>query len=576
MPPSMNRQTRPRELGRLARLLRPWRWRAGGTDARRPPTGGKASADIHARTSGRLDLATLRPGLGDRWELLAPSLHRVTGRFLAIKLDGRGSFTRAGDSYLIEMPGMSARQVAAECRTLLDELTELIYSGRSFDDHLKKMTAAAPRQGAGNTGRWQRLTAWVARSVSGLASRLRGARAQGPMATATEPPPAYDATAGDPAALAAATASTAPGPAYSPAPAIPRPAPEPVAGSQYAGAMPAAMAGQPPKPLERHPEMTPAAVAAAAAATNAGAVVGPPKLAAVPARRETELTLRLRERRQLETGIMTATLRRTGAADTIDDGLFPPASLHFRYVPVWNVRSKMLTTYVCVPACYRASGSLALGDELLPPRWTADDVLLLDMLNLEQAIQDLRERQAGGRGVASIVSVHLSTVAEAEQWKPYAAALETVPDDVRRRLLIEISGLGALRNQPRAFEVLRRITPMCRGIIVRTDLQASGLAFWKKCRVVAIGPHVGDDLRPEARIIADLNRFALLAEHAGLPTFVRGLHSRSLAIAAMAAGFHYIAGPVMGTRFNDAIGVVRRFELEDLYSADGESMAEAG
>lgn len=532
------------------------------------PTAGQRAADAarparpRPDAAGRLDLASLRADLGERWEALAPSLHRMTGRFLSIRLDGRGSFAREGDTYVIGMPGLPRERVQAACDALLKELTELIYSGRSFEDHLQAAGATAPA-GAGSMapGRLRRLLQWMAQS----ARRLRRGRhpADAPQPSGAPVVASTAGVAGD------APGAAPPGPVVTAPPdpqiaAAPAPPPSPPVAAFRAGAARSASAlGQ---------DLTPATSAAAVPTGHSPAAR---QASARPPPRESAFARRLREARALESGVFTATLRRADDDQATDDNTFPPPTLHFRYQPVWNVRNKMLATYVCLAASRRASGAMALGDGVLPTPRTAEDVLLLDVLNLEQAVRDLRERQAAGRGVATLVSTHLATLTDPEQWPYFAEAIGAVEDDIRRRLLIEINGLGDLRNQPRAFEVLRRVAPLCRGIIARTGLHENSLTFWKNCRVIAVGPHVGDDMRPEARIIADLNRFALLAEHAGLPSFVRGLRSRSLAVAAIAAGFNYIAGPVMGTRFNDSVGVVRRFELSDLYAEEAEDLPAA-
>jgi len=525
-----------------------------------PTTGAAGSGRHRTAATGRLDLTSLRAGLGDRWEVLAPSLHRMTGRFLAIRLNGRGTFARRGDVYEIEMPRLPPARVQAECNALLAELTELIYSGRSFEEHLRTAAATAPPAPDPQPGGLRRLLRWIAGSVRRLRRDRPGAD--------TGPPPAA------PADVATVAATGTPGPAPADAPAG-----EAVASAVIAPAPPAIAAARLPAALSVAPSAAPSDQAAAATVGAAEVPPGPaPEMrppAAKPPARETAIARRLREARALESGVLTAAMQRADEGLASDENAFPPPTLHFVYQPVWNVRNKMLTTYVCLPACRRPSGALLLGDRVLPQPRTAEDVLLLDMLNLEQAVRDLRERQVKGRGATTLVSTHLTTLTDPEQWPYFAEAIAAVEDDVRRRLLIEIIGLGDLRNQPRAFEVLRRVTPLCRGIIARTGLHENSLTFWKNCRVVAVGPHVGGDLRPEARIIADMNRFAMLAEHAGLPSFVRGLRSRSLAIGAIAAGFNYIAGPVMGSRFNDGVGSVRRFELSDLYAEEAEDLPAA-
>jgi hypothetical protein len=70
---------------------------------------------------------------------------------------------------------------------------------------------------------------------------------------------------------------------------------------------------------------------------------------------------------------------------------------------------------------------------------------------------------------------------------------------------------------------------------------------------------------PEAVLMQHMNRFRAGVSRAGLPAYIRGVRSRSLAAAAVGAGFLYIEGETIGQPL-DHPKVIRKFNFFDMFS----------
>jgi hypothetical protein len=100
---------------------------------------------------------------------------------------------------------------------------------------------------------------------------------------------------------------------------------------------------------------------------------------------------------------------------------------------------------------------------------------------------------------------------------------------------------------------------------VRTSLARSDFQVFADARVFATGVALGRETASESEIIERMNTFTHKTERAGLRTYAFELATRSLASAALGAGFDYISGAAIGTLV-DAPERAYRFETVDLYA----------
>lgn len=272
-----------------------------------------------------------------------------------------------------------------------------------------------------------------------------------------------------------------------------------------------------------------------------------------------------REARQIEANMASALEKRSeGVITDRREFIFPPYDLAFVFRPAWNRERNVLATYFCMPVCKR-NGSLREGDEVLSRKGDVADILTLDRLTVQAVNHQVG--QLLKRGIPAIIAipVHLTTLLDSNSRLDYTESLDKIPEAARRQLVFELVNAGEVAGESRAFDVLRRLAPYCRGVLGRVSIHESNFAFWKQAGFAAVGVHLGDDDRPEARIFEDLDAFAGYARSKKIACYVRGLRSTSLTAAAAGAGFVHIETADRDLSPGEAGFGVTPFALSDLY-----------
>lgn len=165
-----------------------------------------------------------------------------------------------------------------------------------------------------------------------------------------------------------------------------------------------------------------------------------------------------------------------------------------------------------------------------------------------------------------VVPVSWHTLERPATRTKYLELAARLPEEMRRYLVVSLRGipddLMASRIEERIFE-LRRFcrTLMCRAEVERRDFeQFHGLQFH------AIGVVLASEDGEERDIMAAMDGFLDAISPLATKSFADGLNSKSLVIAALAAGFDYLSGSAI-VDHGAAVGV-RSFSIPDLYETD--------
>ncbi len=235
--------------------------------------------------------------------------------------------------------------------------------------------------------------------------------------------------------------------------------------------------------------------------------------------------------------------------------------IQFIFRPMWDVKRRVISTYVCIPiVASKISSGYHFG------YGAHADTAVLDFQTLNHAVTEMQALLKKGRKLLIGLSVHIDTLMTPKHRLGYTAQLQSIPDEVRQYLVYEIVGATQGLPEIRMLEFVTLLRQFCRNVIARVslsgDLQLNAL---KRSGVVAIGDEFSLNSRAEALTIAEIETFAEAANDAGLNTYLHGLRSLSLAVAATAAGIDFIDGDPIMSLAKSPEGVFR-FETMDLYS----------
>ena len=149
--------------------------------------------------------------------------------------------------------------------------------------------------------------------------------------------------------------------------------------------------------------------------------------------------------------------------------------------------------------------------------------------------------------------------------QPFRLDESDVPEAARRLLVLQLIGVPEDLFSARIEERIRQLLPFCRSIVCQVRLGCEDLLQLKGLPLHAVGVDVGEGLPVDSDLMADMEKFISAAAPLGRRTFVHGVTKKSLVVAAIGAGFDYIAGQAIPEPDGDQPGV-SQFSVADLYT----------
>jgi hypothetical protein len=171
-----------------------------------------------------------------------------------------------------------------------------------------------------------------------------------------------------------------------------------------------------------------------------------------------------------------------------------------------------------------------------------------------------------GRRLVIVTPLHFETLSSMSQRRRIAAAIAQVADGMKACLMIEIVGVPDGVQKSRIMDIAAPLRPHCRGIALQMQMETIDFIQLTGAGIAAVGTDVTYAAKAEFLQMQQLSRFQRAAEKIGVPTFVHGARSLSLAAAALGAGFHFIDGDAVAATVPH-VDRALSFHLADLYHA---------
>lgn len=265
---------------------------------------------------------------------------------------------------------------------------------------------------------------------------------------------------------------------------------------------------------------------------------------------------------EAEPGI--ATERIVACDDWIHTSPYALGSLDFVFRPIWNVRKRVASAFLCLSARVTPEGILLLGDSAVPTGTGSELHLGLDGEQLHHVVRQLAQRPPGHREPYLITSVHAVSVMRNDCRAAFQATCRRIPRSFRSSLAFEVVGVDDRVPASRLSELPSVLRPFCAAVFLRLPLDYKNFAGLRNAGFHAVGISMEGRQDNEAAAIHRMGRFAEAASRRGLRSFVHGLRSRSLTSAAVAAGFNYIDGDTIEIAA-DGLNEVSPFDIDSLY-----------
>ncbi|MGZ5392254.1 MAG: hypothetical protein ACXWD3_10540, partial [Mycobacterium sp.] len=229
--------------------------------------------------------------------------------------------------------------------------------------------------------------------------------------------------------------------------------------------------------------------------------------------------------------------------------------------PVWNVASGAVVSFVArmIAVKAEADGQLAAVDPgTLPPKSYAAIAT--------KRFQFVRELAGSGSAPAIGVQIPLSfnCISHSSTRMSILADLKRLATpDWKSRLFVELTDVPTALPHVRLTEIVAQLRPFVRGVLVRVPRGPVDVLRWDRCGAIGMIATI-DRGQSEREQIQRLGRFAADTARIGVVASVYGVRSRSMTLAAWAAGIRLLSGDYVTEKFGGAL-IAQRFVPDDLY-----------
>lgn len=245
-----------------------------------------------------------------------------------------------------------------------------------------------------------------------------------------------------------------------------------------------------------------------------------------------------------------------------------PHNYRFSYLPLWNVKENILTTYLCLA---RQSGDHgdALDDHehiftgMSPSQKTTTDIQVLRVVaaELEEMIDD-------GRDMNLACPVHFSTLFHNESYQKYIVECQKIPDAHKAQLIFLLLDLPATVHESNIDKFSIPLKKHCTAIYAEVPLDTKvDFAMLRNCRFEAVGFRLKNiRMGQEKQLIAMMEKFANKARRALMKNiFALDVTSLSITTSAVCADYDLLGGSIV----HDIVlkpDHVYRFKHDNLFS----------
>jgi GGDEF domain-containing protein len=231
--------------------------------------------------------------------------------------------------------------------------------------------------------------------------------------------------------------------------------------------------------------------------------------------------------------------------------LAAPRAPSCAYVPLWDVRRKALSAYLCEPEAKAGSYPIDRDLELL-----------------QAAKAGLQEMHARGENFILIVPVRHGTLYNTDSGRKYQAIYRDIPEAQRKNLIFVVTNYIEGLPEKDVFWFLPALKAAARHVFVEMPLRTrASFSALKALGVDGLGVAAAAEV-DESVLLGYLQNFAGQAQQAGIPqTFAFGVGSLSLATSASCMGFSWLGGGAIHGSVQ-APDKSHRFRYASLFTGD--------
>jgi EAL domain-containing protein (putative c-di-GMP-specific phosphodiesterase class I) len=239
-------------------------------------------------------------------------------------------------------------------------------------------------------------------------------------------------------------------------------------------------------------------------------------------------------------------------------------ALKVAFHPVWHTKNNLITGYYCDVT--RGNARLRLEDmpELLEHNTPEVATAKIDAAVYKQAARAMGYLLKEGLKALLIVPIHFSTVDRLRYIGTLLEAGQGLPDEAKSLVVMELKEFPRDLTNFRLREPVSYLRTRSRALLAQIGFETVDLEMFKGLGFHGVSVDLIQHEWKEQRLLKGFERLVEDAEEHKLQSFVHGIGSKSLVVAAIAAGVRYMDGSAVSDPVNNPHHI-RPYEIDMLY-----------
>ncbi len=241
--------------------------------------------------------------------------------------------------------------------------------------------------------------------------------------------------------------------------------------------------------------------------------------------------------------------------------------VYFSYVPYWDVKNNLLTTYLCVSSFTENNEEPFDEHENVFMGTAPSEKTRLDLLMLDNVINELDMMAKDGRKLYIACPVHYDTLTRSYSFQKYILKCQTIPKEHKCYLTFVILGLTTetySENIPKFSKTLRK---HCHAMHAQIPLDTNyKFSLFRENHFDAVGVRIKSIKGSEKDLLKRLNVFTSLAKKSLIKnTFILDVSSLSVTTSVVCDGYDFLSGSLIHESVQTPDNIYR-FKHENLFS----------
>ena len=237
------------------------------------------------------------------------------------------------------------------------------------------------------------------------------------------------------------------------------------------------------------------------------------------------------------------------------DGLgIEVAGIDFSYSPIWSAGKKAVISYHLNMTMRAQDGHVITPEEALGGTGHMQLIRTVDRLMMKRGLADLTRAVGANRKYIACIPVTSFSLLEGYGVPTLFDMLTGLANPLPQLLVLDVVDALAMERKDLML-CAAAAAGKCRYLLLRASLDQTNFGNMAHRAVQAVGGSLNDHAWSEKDATKKLDTFVASAAKATLESFIFGVNTRSMAFAAIAAGFDYLSGPAIAADTIDPSGV---------------------